>query len=481
MPGMNLNMFIRLFPALALMAALLAGCAMGPDYVRPEPDAPAEDRFANDSREAAGQVLAEGWWQRFNDQNLNMLVEEAVERNLDLREAAARVLEARAVLTQTSAPGYPSVELGAMAERSKVVSSFFGGRISNQYSLDLGLNYELDLWGRIRRLEESAIHELMAAEEDRIAFYQSLVADVIRAYVDLISSERQHRLAENTVEIDRQNLELVESRYNRGLVPALDVYLARQSLAASEARVPLFVEQREQARHRLNLLRTRYPAGDLAFTYYDSLPVPEQIPVGLPAELLERRPDIRSTERRLMAANARIGAAKADMFPRISLTVAGGLRSSELSDLLNVSTNFWSLLGNLSQPVFQAGAKVAAVRQAEARTEAAAARYAGTVLRAFREVEDALVIEQAELKRREALRRSVEEASESFRASRERYLRGLDNLIPSLDARRTLYTAEAALIATEQTLLLNRVALHLALGGDWGHEEALAGKGKPGE
>ncbi|HSH70020.1 MAG TPA: efflux transporter outer membrane subunit [Deferrisomatales bacterium] len=456
-----------------LVVGVLAACAGPREFTAPEPPAPAPAGFVNDGSGAAEAVLAEGWWRRFGDPALDALVEEAVRGNLDLRQAATRVAEARALLVQAGAADRPAVTAGASAQRARNPNPL-GDPISSRYSLSLGFSYEVDLWGRVANVTEAAVQDLYAAEQDQIRAYHSLVADVVRNYAEMRIAEDQASLSQETVENDRQRLGVIENRYAKGLSPALDLYQARQTLAQAESRGFTFRQRAQQARHRLNILRGRYPAATGEERSAPAgLGVPEPVPAGLPADLLARRPDLRAAERRVAAANARLGVAEANLYPRFALTGSGGRISDTVRDLSLGGNTVWSLLGNLTYPLYNAGANRAAVSQAEARRQGAVLAFGSAYLEALGQVEDVLVSEREQRNRLEALERSVELAQRTLEVSQWRYLRGLDNLTPTLNARNALFLAQVEQLETRRTLLLNRVSLFLALGGDWGHEAAL--------
>jgi multidrug efflux system outer membrane protein len=453
--------------------SIVAACAGPREFVTPDLPVPAPQRYVNDASEAAEAVLTTGWWRSFGDPELDRLVDEAVRNNLDLKQAAARVAESRALLVQAGAAGQPRVTADGSAQRARNPRAL-GDPISNNYSLSVGFSYEVDIWGRVANLTEAAVQDLYATEQDQIRAYHSLVAAVARSYAEIRIAEEQAALTEETVANDRQRLSLVEARYSKGLAPALDVYQARQALAQSETRVFTFRQRGEQARHRLNILRGRYPADtDGNRLAPASLTVPEPVPVGLGSELLARRPDLRAAERRVAAANARLGVAEANLYPRFALTGSGGRVSDTVRDLTLGSNTFWSLLGNLTHPLYDAGANRAAVDQAEARRQGALMAFGAAFLSALGEVEDVLVVEREQRLRLEALARSVELARRTLEVSQGRYLRGLDDLTPTLNARTSLFLARVEQLETRRTLLLNRVSLFLALGGDWGHEDLL--------
>jgi outer membrane protein TolC len=314
----------------------------------------------------------------------------------------------------------------------------------------------------------------------------------VRAWLEIRALECQLALNRRTIANYQDNLQLVEQRYRRGLVPPVDVHLARQNLSAARASQPQGEEALLTARRRLEILAGRYPEGSAAraVTSADRReassdrgqsstgrveeecacrmpPELAPIPAGLPSDLLERRPDIQAAEMRLRAATARIGEAKAALFPRLSLTGQAGYRTREFSELFSESASIWSLVGALTAPLLNRGAQKSQIRSAEARTVAALAAYRGTVLNAFGEVEAALEAERAQQERRGWLLDAVAQARWSLELAEERYRRGLEGLLLILDTQRRLYQAESELIRTEQAYRTARINLILALGGPW--------------
>ena len=460
---------------------LLAGCAGPAAFVPPEPPVPLAGRAFEGPGAVAGEVLAQGWWRAFGDPALDRLVEAAVRGNLDLMRAATRVVEARAVLRESLAARRPEVTAGASAERSRSPGVLFGDPVASRYSLSLGFSYEIDLWGRIARMAEASAREAEAAREDLERAYHSLVAEVVRAYVDLRVAREQLGLAEELAANARDRLRVMEGRHRRGLVPAARVYAARQGLAQAEAEAFGYRQAAERAGVRLGLLLGRYPSPDPGVELAGGpLAAPPPVPVGLPSDLLRRRPDVRAALHRLAAADARVGAAEAGRFPRFALTGSAGRASTELGELTLGGNTFWSLLANLTYPLYNAGAVEAGVRKAGARRDRAFLEYGATVLRALGEVEDVLVVEAEQRGRFEALARAIRTSRARLENAELRYRRGLDDLAGAFDAREALLRAEIQGAGVRQALLRNRVALYLALGGEWGHEGGLVGPRQAG-
>jgi multidrug efflux system outer membrane protein len=481
-----------------ITGGLTTGCTVGPDYARPDlkdeipaayhaqpqaevgPAEPAEAKpDSNPQNAMADSMLTTGidrWWAEFGDDELDSLVVEALHYNFDLAQAAARVLESRALLTGSKAARWPTIEVGGSASRSKFTLAQFGGRGSvynTLYSAVASARYELDLWGRLSRAEEAAFATLLASEQDQRTVRQTLIADVVRTWLEIRELECQLALNLRTIDTYEQTLVVIQERYQRGIAPSVDVYLTRQNLLSTRALQPQWEQQLAQACRRLELLVGRYPAGLLSRTAGDpaaecSVPsVLNPVPAGLPSTLLERRPDLLAAEARLHAATARIGEAKATLFPRITLTGEAGYRSVELDQLIQNSASIWSLIGNFTMPLLNWGQQISQIKAAEARTAQADAAYRGVILNAFREVEAALDQERLENERRQWLQGAVNAARRSLTLAQERYLRGLDNLLLTLDTQRRLYIAEIELINTERQWRAARVNLILALGGYW--------------
>ncbi len=479
------------FAALAGALALLAGCAAGPDFVRPGlatdvPTAWVNPAAAHTSAPtlaavlpAAGAGAAWRWWEAFGDTTLDGLVETALAHNNQLEQAAARVLEARAAVGGAESARWPAVEVGGQAARNKTSETVirFGPLYSNAYSVTATARWELDLWGRLSRGKEAALATLLAGEQNRRAVAQGLIADVVRTWLTIRELELQVALTERTVASFAQSLDTVQERYRRGLVGPLDLHLAGQNLASAQAQLPLFRQQLAAARRTLEILVGRYPAGTITASDLEGadgrltvtvMPAPlAPVPAGLPSELLDRRPDLLAAEADLAASVARIGEAKAALYPRISLTASGGTSTRELGDLFTTGSDAWSLVGNLLMPLINRGATKAQAAAAEARARGATAAYRAAVLQAFAEVENALDQDLHQREREQRLAQSVDHARRAVQLAGERYRRGLDTLLTTLEAQRRLFTAESSLLTTQRDRRAARVDLIQALGGPW--------------
>ena len=459
------------------LALLVTGCTVGPDYVRPELATDVPATFAADSTAAPDSIPPlDRWWTAFGDTLLDGLVDEALTGNLDLQSAAARVLEARALLGGATSDRWPSIEVGGYASRSKfslTTVGFTGSILRSFYDANVAFQYELDLWGRLSRAEESARATLLQNEMNRRVVLQTLVADVVRTWLQIREIQSQLGLTLRTEDNFRRTLITVEERYASGVVPALEVRLARQNLLNALAAEPQYRQQLAEVTRRLEILVGRYPAGraaNLADTDMARTVMPEPlppVPAGLPSSLLERRPDLFAAEAALHANVANVGAAKARLYPTISLTGSTGYTGSDLGTWFDSAGGVWSLAGGLAMPLINRGATMAQVRAAEARAEGAVAGYHKAVLNAFSEVENALDAERYQGESEQILVASVREATRSLELAEQRYRAGLDNLLSTLESQRRLFNAESALLSTQRSYRTARVNLILALGGPW--------------
>ncbi len=464
---------------------LLGGCAVGPDYQRPDFRQPLPPNWqrptieqTNTGEAATGQPPSEEqerWWRAFGDPVLDDLVEQALRHNNDLVAAAGRVLEAEAALGGARSSQWPTLEVGGNVSRNKgsqATGPAFGSPRYDRFSATATARYTLDLWGRIARGKEAAAAGLLAHESDRRALVQSIIVGVVNTWLEIRELELQVDLNERTVGNFQTNLETVEARYRRGLVSALDVHLAGQNLAGAQAQGPPLRQNLAAARRRLEILVGRYPTGTLGAGTPHGLPRPlPAVPAGLPSELLERRPDLAAAEMRLHAATAGIGQAKAALYPSISLTANGGSSSAQLGQLFTQPSGLWSLIGNIFMPVLNRGAYRMQVKTAEARALQAAAAYHAAVLKAFGEVENALDQDHFQAEQESYLIASVERAQHAVTLAEDRYRRGLGNILITLESQRRLHNAESRLLTTQRLRRAARVNLILALGGPWDHAE----------
>jgi multidrug efflux system outer membrane protein len=468
----------RLFLSLGVLIAIsmtISGCfKMGPDYHRPGLDFQVPGHYQYTPVELVLPEPDDQWWRVFNDPELNLIVEQVLKNNLDIKSATAAVLEVRAQLVESRADRLPRVDLNAQGQRRQrpVIGLSRGESFTTTtdiYDFSLPATFEIDLWGRLARAEEAARANLLQAEENRRTVAQTVVAEAVTLYLQMESFERAIDIDIKLIESFRRSLNLVESRYRRGLSSVLDVRQARRLLAGAEATLPSLRQDLGTTQQALSVLLGRYPETRpprlQPEDYYRRL---APVPPGLPSELLLRRPDIKAAEARLTALNALIGVAKASRFPRITLTGDYGYSSDDLDRLFKPESELWTIAAGIAQPLFDAGKLQAAQRAAEARYQQGVAEYAKTVLTAFAEVEGAFLTREEQLKRREYVVTFLLEAREAQRIAESRYGKGLTDFLTVLDTQRTRFEAERDLLEVDFALLNNRVNLHRALGGGWG-------------
>lgn len=469
----------RLATVVAVITAA-AACTLGPEPERPVTAAAGAEAFVNqpEAEAAAASGLPSPWWESFGDPATSELVLEALRQNTDLRVAAARMLEAEAALQRAGAARWPQVGYDAGASRTKTsfVLPEIGRRsiFSTNFSTDLSVTYVVDVFGKLKRTRQAAWAGLLAEEAAAEAVLHSVVAGVVRSRVRVATVERALAIATDIRSSWEVTLRTVERRYQSGLVGAVDLYLARENLSSAQAAETTLTGAVQEARHALDVLVGRRPGTGPALpgTLAD-LPDLDPIPLGLPIELLDRRPDLRQAEQRFAAATYGVGAALADLYPSITIGGSVGTRADSIDDLFSADAVVYQALMGVAGPLFEGGARRAEVAAARARAEQAAAGYAGAVLVALREVEDALVRESAVRESLEFTDRRVAEARAANRLSRDRYQRGVETLLQVLETDRRLRAAEEALISGTAELWNSRIDLFLALGGDWYPSEAM--------
>jgi multidrug efflux system outer membrane protein len=455
------------------LAAVVLGCAVGPDYRRPELPAPPAFR---EQPEATASIADLPWWEVFQDTALVGLIRESLASNRDLQLAAANVEVARYLAAVQRGELFP--QLGYEADATRGKDTFLGspgstGRgTEDDFLAVANLFWEIDVWGRIRRATEAARADLLATEAFRRGVVLSLVSGVAQAWFELIELDRELEIARESVASFSETRDLFQRQFLGGVVSKLDSLRAEAALAQAAARVRDLERQIVAKENELSVLVGR-PAGAIprGGMLAQQL-VPPEVPAGVPSLLLERRPDLIEAEQTLVASNARIGQALADYFPRIGLTAFAGSVSTELSDLLHSATDVWSVGGSALGPLFTFGQTTYTWKAAEAANDASRAAYEGAVLNSLREVSDALIAREKLVAVRAEREREVAALRESVEISQQRYLGGLATYLEVLDAQQQLYPAEFALAQTERDQLLAVVALYRALGGGWNAYDA---------
>jgi multidrug efflux system outer membrane protein len=454
--------------ALAALSVLLTSCAMGPDYSRP--DIATSDSFRMAGEEKDLPSLANvPWWELYHDEELQKLIRIALEENKDLKRAVAVVDEfaARLLVAKTDFAPQMNATANAPAFGNTKNVAFPGFPNPFNYYVQGNLAWEIDVWGRIRRSNEAALGDLLAREENRRALILQLVGGVAQAYFDLRQFDMQLEIAQRTLQAWEDSVRIGQARLRQGLTNRLDVdqFEAEREFAA--ARIAELKRQMVQKENELSVLLGRNPRQISRGQSLTEQVMPPVVPAGLPSELLQRRPDVVQAEQGLAAATARIGMAKADRFPKLSITGILGIASPQLSRLVANETFFGVAGPSLAGPLFNAQILGFQQKAAEAQARQALAQYEQTILVAFREVEDALVGVSTTREQAEAQERQVNALRSALHLANVRYKGGLANYLDVLIAQRSLFDAELSLAATHRLHLVSVVQLYKALGGGW--------------
>ena len=475
-----MNKLFRIWP----LVLLTSGCGMapvGPNYIKPNVEIPLALPIPIAANSAVYMGDGISYWQAFKDPTLDALMREAASNSQDLMLASARIEEALAGLNLLSASLLPTVDANVGATRRGLSqnSSTFNPAIkpySNDRQVGLSASYEIEFWGRLSRANEGARARLLAQEASRGVVLTTLYANVAQTYFLMRSLDAQQRLAEQVLVTRQENLSLQEKRFKGGLTSQLDLSQAQSEAAAIQLSLIQAKQAAANAHALLTLLLGRSPAailkpvivrGSDAESTISALYSAQAVPANLPSDVLVRRPDIVSSEQLLMAANADIGLARAAYFPRLSLTAAVGQQSKELSSLFNASSLFWNFAGNLTAPIFRAGAIDAQVAASQARQKQALAQYTQTVQAAFRDVHDALNNIDAGRDLVLASTARIDALKTTLHLAQVRYKGGYSNYLEVLNAQRDLTQAQSGLIDFQRAQLASVVSLYKALGGGW--------------
>jgi outer membrane protein, multidrug efflux system len=457
---------------------ITAGCAVGPDYHPPRPTVQGSwsslEEKADGQSSVARPIAADlsEWWRLFKDPTLASLAERALAANLELRAAASRVREARALRGVAEGGLLPEVNAGGGYERFRWSENGLfpsDGKSQSFYTAGFDASWEIDVFGGTRRQVEASQADVDASVEAMRDVRVTLLAELARGYVELRGFQARLALARQNLEAQRKTAELTRARLDAGQTTELDVSRAEAQVAATSSVIPAFESAARQAIHGLALLLAREPAA-LASELSPSGPIPSapaEIPVGLPTDLLRRRPDLRRAERELAGATARIGVATADLYPRFFLTGAFGFNSIDAGDVFTSASRAWSFGPSIRWSLFQGGRIRANIEVQNAREEQAALRFEQTLLGALRNVEDALVAHAKEQQRRAALSQAVTSQHRAVALANERYTQGLVDFLTVLEAQRSLFAAQDALAQSEQAIATNTIALYKAVGGGW--------------
>lgn len=468
----------------ALVILLLAGCAVGPDYHPPKGQAPTNWSEAQMGGTTNSAVQIVEWWKTFNDPELNSLVQRTVAANNDLRLAEGRLHEARALRAGTASDLGPTINGGAgytdtRQSRNSLpfnTSGPVGGQITSNYLFQTDLydahfdaSWEIDVFGGKRRALQEANAVLASAEEDRRDVLVSVLAEVARNYVDVRDFQQRLAIANQNIAAQQDGFDIARDRFHAGLASELDAKQAGVLLATTQSQVPTLEESLKRAVHRLGVLIGQEPGallGELGATAPIPVP-PSEVPVGLPSDLLRRRPDVRRAERQLAAATANIGVQTAELFPKFSLTGVAGFQSFSAGDWFSGASKYWSAGPTVTWRLLDYGHVRSQIQTANAQAQQSLAMYDKTVLLSLEDVENALVAYSQEQVRYRSLQEAVDASRSAVEIANELYKNGLTSFLDVVDAERSLYQTEDELVQSERTVTVNLVSLYKALGGGW--------------
>ena len=457
---------------LGILAVLVleAGCMMGPKYKRPGVDVPQEYRApAPQPASQASSLGNEQWWQVYQDPVLTQLIHTAIAQNYDVRIAAVRVLEAQAQVGITRSNQLPAANVGAnvFTEQNAKVSKLFPAYEVNGGELNLSVIWNLDFWGKYRRQTEAARAQLLATEWGQRAVLSSLVANVATAYFQLRALDSELEISKGTLASRQESLKLTQFLENHGSASGLDVSQAEQLLYTASETIPDLERQIQQQENVLSVLLGENPQSIPRGRALTEQPVPQSVPAGLPSELLERRPDVRQEEEKVVAANAQIGVAKASFFPNLSLTGLGGLESNALHHFVTAPAETWYAAFNVSQPVFQGGALRSQLRLARANCQEEVLSYQQTVQNALEQVSNSLIGSQKNREFREQQELLTQAAQQTDQLSEILYKNGGASYLQVLTSETNYFSAELNLVQAQLNERLALVQLYQALGGGW--------------
>jgi multidrug efflux system outer membrane protein len=465
----RLSLFIALI--LPLLFVSLTGCAVGPNYKKPNASVPTAYRGLSDeqaTRTSPDSLGDQKWWDIFQDKELQGLIRTALQNNYDLRIAAARVLEARAQLGITRADQFPSLSGGGNITSQRLAASgLIPGFQQTTGQLSVSAAWNLDFWGRYRRATEAARATLLANEWARQEVIATLVANVASGYFQLRELDLELEISKRTLSSRKDSLELTTLLTEHGIDTMLDQRQAEQLVYTAAAQVPDFERQIEQQENTLSVLLGNNPGAIPRGLGLTEQPHAPEVPPGLPSALLERRPDIHEAEQNLIAANAQIGVARAAYFPQISLTGTGGYQSSALTSLFTGPAGIWNFGGSFTQPIFEGGRLKSNVRLAEAQREQMLLTYQQAIQGAFRDVSNALIAYRKNREFRIQEEKLTESAGDAAKLSEQRFKAGATDYLEVLTNETNYFTDQLALAQAQNNEVQALVQLYKALGGGW--------------
>lgn len=452
---------------ITIMLICVSGCTVGPNYKRPNVDIPPSFRYQPKVVAKAADIK---WWKQFNDPVLNQLIAEALANNNDVKIAAANIEQAAGILMTTRSALFPQITYNASASRNRSSENIAVPEPSpnpfNNLQILGGVTWEIDLWGRIRRLSEAARANVLASKEAERGVILSLIAEVGASYIQLRALDNQLVISKNTLKTYGDSLRLFELQHKYGQVSMLIVEQARSQYETAAAKIPQIEVQIAQTENGISVLLGRNPGPIARGRTLQKLTMPA-IPESLPSQLLERRPDILQAEQNLIAANAQIGAAKAQYFPAISLTGAFGKTSDALSNLFQGPSNTWNYGSSIMGPIFTAGAIQGQVLQATAATKATVSAYVQTIQKAFADVDNALISKNKLEKQLAAEQKGVVAYRKYKYLAWHKYNNGYSPYLEVLYAESQLYPAELSAVQTKAATFISLINIYKAIGGGW--------------
>ena len=455
---------LNLLSTLTLSLVFLSGCMVGPDFSEPEVEVPEAYRTGAMSESDAAADLQ--WWGLFDDPLLYSLVTAALENNRDIMIAVSRIEQARATVGFTRADQFPRVDISAGAQTGSFGGGFLSSSTNTNFFLAAPLTWEIDFWGKFRRSTEAARAELIASEYGLKTIQLAMIADVVTSYYQLLDFHQRLAISESTLVSRLDSLEIIQQRFNKGIIAELDVNQAQIQKEIAAGAIPFYERAIAKTENGLGILLGRLPTEIETIESLAGQLVPPDIPVGLPAEILERRPDIAQSIYLLKAQSENIGVAQAQRLPAITLTGLLGVASTELSSV-TTEGGAWSVGGSLLGPVIDFGKNKRRVEVEEQKMQQALYQYENTVLTAFREVEDALIEIATYRKELAAIDRQQKAAKKANELSQQRYDKGVSSFLEVLDTERTLFSAELKMSELQLMYRNAYVNLYKALGGGW--------------
>lgn len=454
---------------LPLFVIFVAGCMVGPDYRRPAVDMPQEWRF---QEQEVKELADTRWWEQFDDPVLNDLIGTGLAENKDIKIAAARIEQFAGQYITTRAALFPQVDAGASFGRDRVSEKGpapLSSSVENpadSYLAQFAASWEIDLWGKLRRANESARADILSSEEAWRGVILSLVSSIATGYINLRDLDRQLEIAQATVKSRAESYDIFKLRFEGGIVSELELSQVKSQYEEALATIPVIRKAVAQQENALSILLGRNPGPIPRGKTIDELVIP-LVPAGLPSDLLARRPDIRQAEQNLISANAQIGVAKAQYFPSISLTGLFGWSSTDMNRLFMGPAQTWSYAAQAAAPIFKGGAIYGQVKAAEAFRKQLLITYQQTIQNAFRDVNDALIDRKSTMEQLETQTRQVESLGTYARTARLRYENGYTSYIEVLDAERSLFNAQLSQAQTKGGLFLSLVNIYRSMGGGW--------------